>query len=639
MDFLRIKGYTEGALTGRVSLAVDGRRAFGTAFEKKDNAGIQVLLPRYAGAVSVFLEFYDESSKKILKTAYLNWKSTEEQYDVYEINCISELLGVGLYFYKVVADTVYGRLFGHKAGREIRFYRNAYKSADIQFSLSEFLYPAPEERYGGVIYHVFVDRFRKGKTLACRSDAVIIPDWDNGIPEYPEYPGAHLQNNTFFGGTLFGVIEKLDYIASLGVNTIYLSPIFEAYSNHKYDTGNYMKVDEMFGGDEALELLIDEAGRRGIGIILDGVFNHTGADSIYFNRYGRYSEPGAYQTKDSRYYSWYHFDNFPNKYTSWWGIEILPRINPDNPECGEYFVGDGGVISKYAKMGVVGFRLDVADELSDTFISKIKKALEREKCGSVLYGEVWEDASNKIAYSTRKKYYLGSELDGVMNYPLRTGIIEFLLRRGTGELEYALTEVMENAPKRIRDLQMNLIGTHDTERIITVLGGESGDGYTNDVLAKKKMTPQEYEKGRARLKLAYTILATLPGIPAIFYGDEAGLEGYHDPFNRRPFPWGREDMELTLHYSRLGAIRRENPVYRKGEFSLVRLDSLCLIFERREGDYKYVTVVNNSDGELSLSFDGLATGLICGKRGRVALVPQMSSEIFKIKKDKKYRIC
>ena len=225
-----------------------------------------------------------------------------------------------------------------------------------------------------------------------------------------------------------------------------------------------------------------------------------------------------------------------------------------------------------------------------------------------------------------------------MNYPLRTGIIEFLLRRGTGALEYALTEVMENAPKRIRDMQMNLIGTHDTERIITVLGGESGDGYTNDVLAKKKMTAAEYEKGKARLKLAYTILATLPGIPAIFYGDEAGLEGYHDPFNRRPFPWGREDTELVRHYSRLGAIRRENPVYKKGEFSLVCLTADCLIFERQEGEHKYLTVVNNSDGELSLSFDGQATGLISGKRKKTAVIPRTSSEVFKIKKDKKYQI-
>lgn len=192
------------------------------------------------------------------------------------------------------------------------------------------------------------------------------------MPEYPAYPGAPLKNNRFYGGTLLGIIDKLEYIRSLGVDTIYLSPIFDAASNHKYDTADYMSVDSMFGGEKAFKALIKKAHEYGIGIILDGVFNHTGSDSIYFNKYGHYKTLGAYQSKKSKYYSWYDFKNYPDEYTAWWGIDILPRIHPDKPDCRKYFVGKDGVIAKYASMGIDGFRLDVADELSDDFIAEIK---------------------------------------------------------------------------------------------------------------------------------------------------------------------------------------------------------------------------------------------------------------------------
>ena len=210
-------------------------------------------------------------------------------------------------------------------------------------------------------------------------------------------------------------------------------------------------------------------------------------------------------------------------------------------------------------MGIYGFRLDVADELSDDFIAKIKNRLTG-KGESVLYGEVWEDASNKIAYDKRKKYYLGTELDGVMNYPVRVGIIDYLSGKGTDKLRYALTDVTANAPDRVLHTQMNLLGTHDTPRILTLLGGVSAEGKTNAQLSRIRMTAKARSKAIKRLKTAYTILATLPGIPAIFYGDEAGLEGYSDPFNRMPYPWGDESEELIAHYRKLGEIRSKNSV-------------------------------------------------------------------------------
>ena len=632
MNILHTEEFLKNGPSGRIHFLLDGGRCISRAYEKSDTVGIELLLPRFYGADSVFVEFFDESCSKMEKKIELKWFGTDGSCDVYQIDDIQDGLNVGLYFCKINVSSVFGALFGYKSGEGIFFTHDAYKSADIQFTISDFKYKLDKKLQGGIIYHVFVDRFARGGNVPQRVDAVVSNDWDVGVPEYPEYPGAPLKNNTFFGGTLYGIIDKLDYIASLGTTLLYLSPIFEAYSNHKYDTGDYMKVDDMFGGDAALELLITEASRRGIGIILDGVFNHTGADSIYFNKYGKYNSLGAYQSKDSEYYSWYEFQSHPDRYTSWWGIEILPRINTRKPECADYFIKDGGVISKYAKMGIRGIRLDVADELSDNFISDIKSTLESYSGSSLLYGEVWEDASSKIAYGERKKYYLGRELDGVMNYPLREGLIAFLKGEGMEKLSYALREVMQNAPKRVRDMQMNVIGTHDTVRIITSLGGDSPEGYTNSQLRTKRMTKEQYELGVKRLKLAYTALATLPGIPAIFYGDEVGLEGYSDPFNRMPYPWGKENRELLEHYKTLGNIRRKNSIYRAGEFSLLHLEGEVLVFSRYDKKNSYVTVLNSSNKAVSLKFTSLAKPQITGGVRNVEFeISPLTSEIFKVK--------
>ena len=305
------------------------------------------------------------------------------------------------------------------------------------------------------------------------------------------------------------------------------------------------------------------------------------------------------------------------------------------PACRKYFVGKGGVIDKYATMGVDGFRLDVADELSDDFISEIKKRLNQHNKKSVLYGEVWEDGSNKIAYDVRKKYFLGRELDGVMNYPIRTGIIDFLTSGHYSSLMYALTDIIDNAPVRVRNMQMNLLGTHDTERILTVLGGEHSEGRSNEYLSKKKMNDLERGIAKRRLRMAYTILATVPGIPAIFYGDEAGLEGYHDPFNRMPYPWGREDHNLIAHFRQLGKIRSENDVYKEGAFELIHLNSDALVFKRCSDEHSYITFVNNTKQSVKVEFPDKATALIGNEKGEKQNfeMPAYTAQIFKAKRD------
>ncbi|MBQ8288510.1 MAG: glycoside hydrolase family 13 protein [Clostridia bacterium] len=466
----------------------------------------------------------------------------------------------------------------------------------FQLTVYEYGKDAPNTFAGGMMYHIFVDRFAKGGNVPVREDAILEPDWYNGIPQFADRPGGFVANNLFFGGTLWGVADKLDYLASLGVTVLYLSPIFEAYSNHKYDTGDYRKVDAMFGGDEAFDHLIAEAHKRGIKVILDGVFNHTGSDSRYFNRQGRYETLGAYQSKESPYYDWFDFEDYPDRYRCWWGIEILPAVTTKHPAYRKFICGEDGVIRHYLRRGADGWRLDVADELDRTLLEDIYHAAHTEKPEAPIYGEVWEDASNKIAYSTRRRYFRGHGLDAVMNYPLKEGVIDFIRTGCKDKLFEATAGLYAHYPKATSDLLMNFLGTHDTERVLTVLGGIGEEGRSNHVLATYKMPDDVRQRAVELLKLAFTLVATLPGVPCVYYGDEAGMEGYHDPFNRMPYPWGKEDQRLVAHYAAIGRLRAEHrELFGKG-YLRVREDTPegVFAFERWWDGERILVAVNRS---------------------------------------------
>ena len=615
-----------------------GTPRISTAFDLKEKAEILLSIPRSLGTVEAFLEIFDESLKTKVSEPKGGWVDMSGEFDKYLFEIPTESIGTGLYFMRPRLSVYGGSLYGHKWAGDVYFDLDGSLTNMMQLTLSNFVYKEPKKIQGGVIYHIFVDRFRRGGSQIVPDGARIVRGEWKEIPEFPEYPGAKLYNNTFYGGTLWGIIEKLDYIKSLGTTAIYLSPIFSAASNHKYDTADYMTIDPIFGGEEAFKSLLSAAKEKEIEIILDGVFNHTGSDSIYFNRYGRYRELGAYQSKTSKFYDWFDFQEYPSKYTCWWGIDILPRINPDKDECSKYFVGDGGVIDKYSKMGIYGFRLDVADELSDSFIAKIKSRLSKNRADNILYGEVWEDASNKSSYGSRRHYYQGAELDGVMNYPVRTGIIEYLTGKGKESLAYALTDVTCNAPDVVLHNQMNLLGTHDTDRILTILGCEPSEGKSNATLAGLRMDNGRRYYAVKKLMSAYTVLATIPGIPTIFYGDEAGLEGYRDPFNRMPYPWGREEKILLEHYKALGQIRSKNSVYKKGEFKLIHLDESLLVFSRKSKGFDFVTVLNNSESDMTLSFDQKAKELLSGKSSDKFELQSNTALIFKVKPDSNIEI-
>lgn len=570
------------------------------AFSIKQAISFKLYIPRRCGAAMVRLHLFGEGiSDKSYKVYNLSWETLNNGYDIYSVDIDMSKIGIGLYYYKyeVISKTVsfYGKINEGDSLQEIKSNNGLIQLLIYQDDTR------PEWIYGGIMYHIFVDRFCKSGKCTPKDTAIINDDWYNGIPQYASVPGGYVENNMFFGGDLYGIIEKLDYIKSLGVNCLYLSPIFEAYSNHKYDTGDYMTIDSMFGGEKALDELINAAKERNIHIILDGVFNHTGSDSIYFNKENRYSTIGAYQSKTSKYYDWYDFRQYPEDYECWWNVKILPRVKSDTPSYKKYILGDGGVVEKWMKKGIYGFRLDVADELSDEFLSDLNHKLKSIKPDGIVYGEVWEDASNKIAYNKRKKYFLGNELDSVMNYPLREAIIEYI-KYGKYDFFISTCSILySHYPKPNTDALMNVLGTHDTERILTVLGGDSPVGLSNAQLSIKKMNNLQRKQGIERLKLAYTILATVPGVPCIYYGDEVGMEGYNDPFNRRPYPWGRENKELLEYYKYLGNIRINENLYKQGKFDIVMCNEDVLAFARYD-EYAFVlTLVNRSNNAYVLN--------------------------------------
>lgn len=520
----------------------------------------------------------------------------------------------GLFYYEIVlvrgAETLYTDAYNN-----VDFVISSKESSRFRLLVFEKDYKTPEKFGEGVMYQIFTDRFYKGKSerassINVRHDAIMNNNWDNGIPQYAKNPGEPLENNMFFGGNLYGVAEKLDYLKELGVSVIYLCPIFEAYSNHKYDTGNYFKVDDMFGGDEALKLLISQAKQRDISIVLDGVFNHTGDDSVYFNRKGRYGKGGAYNDKNSPYANWYYFKNYPDEYESWWGIDILPRLNHSNEECRRFFTGDGGVVQKYMYMGIGGWRLDVADELNDEFLDEFRTAVKKSSDGqAVIIGEVWENAVDKQSYGSRRRYFQGRQLDSVMNYPLRSAILSFCEYADSDTLYNTLVEIYSSYPRQVSDELMNIIGTHDTERILTVLGRDIGDeDRSMSELAMAKLSKKQRQKGIALLKIAATIQYTVYGIPSLYYGDEVGLEGYRDPFCRMPFPWAEIDKsyrcDILNFYKTLGRIRNEESAFKKGDFYVVDKSEGYICYVREDANTRIIISANRGKDKIMQIPDG-----------------------------------
>ena len=496
----------------------------------------------------------------------------------------------GLYFYYFeVEANIYGNkrtfIYGknHEDGYVCEYsYENLNK---YQITVHED-FEIPSWYKEGVMYNIFVDRFNNGnrnkKPSNPKKNSFIYANWSDE-PMYIKDKNDEIIRWDFHGGNLKGIIDKLPYLSKIGVSIIYLSPIFESSSNHKYNTGDYKKIDPMFGDEEILKELIEKANKKGINIILDGVFSHTGADSKYFNKFGNYDEVGAYQSKDSKYSSWYTFNDFPDDYKCWWGVKDLPNVNELNKSYMDYIIYDeDSVINKWTGMGIKGWRLDVADELPTEFIKEIRKELKKNDAESVLVGEVWEDASNKISYNERRNYLVGNQLDSVMGYPFRDNIVSFLKGNITSkELNNKFMTIKENYPKESFKANLNLISSHDVARIKTELN---------------------YDE--AMVKLAVATQMTFEGVPYIYYGDEAGLCGGTDPDNRKTYPWKNEDEDMIEFYKEAINTRKKYSVLTNGDtefidtndddvFGYIRFNDKCekiLILINRSLENKNISI-------------------------------------------------
>ncbi len=503
-------------------------------------------------------------------------------------SCCHAFSEAGLYFYR----------FEFTCPEGVRFCGNKQGNAEIEDWLPEWQltvydkdFHTPDWAKGGVMYQIFPDRFARSANYMLppvKQERKVHENWFD-VPDFI-YDNPAYKGNDFFCGNLQGILERLDYLSELGVTVLYLNPIFESPENHRYSTADYTKVDGYLGTNEDFARLCKACKSCGIRVVLDGVFSHTGADSVYFNKFKNYDSVGAYQGKASPYYDWYQF-YAPGKYDCWWGFDTLPNVKETQPDYLEFITGEQGVLSYWQSLGAGGWRLDVADELPDAFLDALRRRVKATDDQALIIGEVWEDATNKFAYGERRRYLLGKQLDSVMNYPWRTAIIEYVLSADAPLFCSRIKELMEHYPKPSLDCLMNLLSSHDTSRILNVLGVKKHVEHKD--AAAYQLTEEEYSRGKQNLMAASFLQFALPGIPCTFYGDEVGLCGFHDPYCRMGYPYGKEDNQLLLHFQTLGTLRStyrqafqaDCSVYAAGAHTVL----LCrdnLFFVMNLGDYE-----------------------------------------------------
>jgi cyclomaltodextrinase len=522
---------------------------------------------------------------------------TEGDYAVFET--VFSLSEPGLYFYwfRFATPGSDFSLFRYGAGDT-----NMEAGERWQLSCVPASAGPPDWCRGAVIYQIFPDRFFKAgePDLTDKLGPYTIHADSADVPEFRPNAKGIVTNSDFFGGNFRGIEKKLPYLRQLQVRTLYLNPVCMAYSNHRYDTADYLRPDPMLGTPEDFQSLCAAAHRLSMHIILDGVFSHTGSDSVYFDALRRFGG-GAATDPDSPYRKWYRFSRWPDEYEAWWGIRTLPAVSELEPSYLEFILQR--VLPYWLGLGADGFRLDVADELPDAFILALRQRVRELKPDALVLGEVWEDASNKISYGQRRRYFTAGELDAVMNYPYRTAILDLISGRSTAQaFGDAVLALAENYPKAVLDASMLSLSTHDTARVLTVLG----DGFQGpkEKKAGRRMPVKARERALRAQRAAACLQFCLPGSPCVYYGEEAGMEGFEDPFNRGFFPWGREDQALTDFYRRLAAAKLQNPALRRGDIAFSDAGGELLLFTRRADDDAVTVAVNRGNAEARAAIDG-----------------------------------
>lgn len=557
---------------------------FGT-IRRGQNCVIRIHVPFSSGATAVSLILEDQD-QQVVRVIPLSMPERNGDYGIWECSFHMEKSGLYFYWFSFTKEQGGFRLFKQGNGT------NMEAGGKWQLSVIPEDFTTPSYAAGAVMYQIMPDRFyRAGQ---CDLTEKLQPftvhkNW-NELPEYlPDKDGNWCGD--FFGGNLAGIREKLPYLQSLGVNILYLNPIFMAYSNHRYDTADYKRIDPMLGTEEDFRLLCEDAHSRNMRVILDGVFSHTGSNSVYFDSKGIFGH-GAVSDPESPYRSWYRFSNYPEKYEAWWGMPTLPNIEELDPGYMDYIIdGEDSVAAYWLKLGADGFRLDVVDELPDKFVLRLKQRLRQLKPDAMLLGEVWEDASNKRSYGEARHYFTDGELDSVMNYPWRKAIIDFVLGRDDGSaFGESVMALAENYPPQVLNCLMNLLSSHDTVRIFTALAEEYPD--TRAARSTHRMSAEVRARALHKLHLAVFLQFMLPGMASIFYGDEAGLEGFEDPFCRKTYPWDGEDIDLLNYYRCLCRLKNELSVLKDGVVRVTEAGQGSIFFTRENEKQVALICVN-----------------------------------------------
>lgn len=502
-----------------------------------------------------------------------------------------KMVGAYWYYFRIRRGEelfFYGANYGKNSGKGVAI---AGVPSCYQLTVFEKDFETPKWFQGATMYQIFPDRFARGRKANLtegihyhRSMGRKVyehKNWEE-IPYYQAQVGEKDYNpSDFFGGDLEGIRQHLDYFKELGITCLYLNPIVEADSNHRYNAADYKMVDPILGTEQDLKRLFEEAEERGIRILLDGVFSHTGADSIYFNKNNNYPGEGAYQSASSPYAGWFNFDRDRRQYKSWWGFESLPEVNELNPSWQKYIIKDDHSVFRFwLDMGAYGFRLDVADELPDSVIELMRRATKLKNPEKVLLGEVWEDATTKESYGQKRTYALGKGLDSVMNYPFRNAVIAWLTGWNPGkDVADFLNAQNANYPQPMYHSLMNLLSSHDVARIRSVLGA----GTENKHLSRPEQAAfvLDYTSERRAMRLSRLAMAlqfVIPGVPSVYYGDEYGMCGFGDPFNRGPLE--KKDPELMQFVKKLGQLRRRESVLQTGSMSAIAYGERGLVVLR-----------------------------------------------------------
>lgn len=504
----------------------------------------------------------------------------------------------GIYFYYFDLYSDFRKLFRGELGEAVLGWTTG---PAWQLTVYERDFETPDEIKGGVMYQIFPDRFCEGvKNKPMPFADRVYREHKQGEPYFwPNENGGQL-NMDYFGGDFAGIQQKLPYLAELGVTWLYLNPIFEAHANHRYNTADYLKADPLLGTNEDFAALCAEAKNYGIRIILDGVFSHTGDDSVYFNKEGRYGWGGAYHDPASPYRKWYDFGRqYSCGYRSWWGFDTLPEVNESEPSYRNFICGKGGVIDTWLGLGASGFRLDVADELPDDFIRAIRQAVKAHGKDKYLLGEVWEDATTKISYGNRRTYLLGKGLDAVMNYPFRNAALDFVKGKPAEQVAESLLAICDHYPQPALHVLMNFMSSHDTERALTAIADEPINGRDRYWQSGRRLPRAQYDQGVRLLRLAYAMIFTLPGVPSVYYGDEVAMQGYKDPFNRAYFDWDSPESRVRPVLRQLAEVRKSCDAFAEGAFQLIEAKG-GLLHYRRTGRAQTAEIVLNRTPNLAV---------------------------------------